>query len=53
MDIVHAIEVKVCISEDGQPIPIECLIASVKKLQIEAKVFEHILEAMDEYLVNS
>ena len=42
MDIVHAIEVKICISEDGQPIPIESLVASVKKLQIEARLLEHI-----------
>ncbi|OPZ44221.1 MAG: Transposase, Mutator family [Euryarchaeota archaeon ADurb.BinA087] len=53
MDIVHSIEVKVCISEESQPIPIESLVASVKKLQIEAKLLEHILEAMNEYLVNS
>jgi len=53
MDIVHAIEVKICISEDGQPIPIESLVASVKKLQIEARLLERILEAMNEYLVNS
>ena len=52
MDIVHAIEVKVCISED-QPISIESLVASVKKLQIEGKVPESIIEGMNEYLVNS
>lgn len=52
MDIVHAIEVKVCISED-RPISIESLVASVKKLQIEGKVLESILEGMNEYLVNS
>jgi len=53
MDIVHAIEVKICISEGGQPIPIESLVASVKNLQIEARLLERILEAMNEYLVNS
>jgi len=40
MDIVHVIEVKVCIPEDGQPKPIESLVASVKGLQIEARILE-------------
>jgi len=50
---VHSIEVKVCISEDRGPIPIESLVASVKNLQIEARLLEHILGAMNEDLVNS
>jgi len=52
MDIVHAIEVKVCISED-QRIPIESLVASVKRLQIEEKLLEHILVGVNDILVDS
>lgn len=48
-----SIEVQICISEDGRPTPIESLVASVKKLQIEARLLERILEAMDENTVNS
>jgi len=53
MDIVHVIEVKVCIPEDSQPKPIESLVASVKSLQIEARILERTLAAMDENLVDS
>jgi len=53
MDIVHAFEVKVCISEDGQLKPIESLVASVKSLQIEARLIEQILAAMNDLLVDS
>ena len=53
MDIVHVIEVKVCIPEDGQPKPVESLVASVKSLHIEARILELTLLAMDENLVDS
>jgi len=53
MDIVHVIEVKVCIPEDDQPKPIESLVASVKRLQIEAGILESTLATMDENLVDS
>jgi len=53
MDIVHVIEVKVCIPEDDQPKPIESLVASVKRLQIEAEILESTLAAINENLVDS